>query len=148
MLASQAGSQSFGTYRSSEVVQGARSACALTFDDVQIGHGDEDVGMTKKILNRSNVGSGFEQMGREGVTKGVGDAFLVMPAAWRAALREKPPVLAESQKLSFWSRNDATKRRSGFLGIFSETLRRCAVARGFLSSEKGAGRNADAQTNY
>ena len=53
MLAIQAGNQSFGTCCGSEVVQGARSACARTFDDVQIDHDGGDVGVTEKFLDGS-----------------------------------------------------------------------------------------------
>ena len=51
MLASQAGNQSLGTCCGSEVVQGAWSACARTFDDVQIDHGGGDVVVTAEFLN-------------------------------------------------------------------------------------------------
>ena len=58
--------------RGSIEIEWAGCTCSGAFHDVQIDHGGGDVGMTEKILNRSNVGAGFEQIGREGVTQGVG----------------------------------------------------------------------------
>ena len=46
--------------------------------------------MTEKILNRSNVGSGFQQMGGEGMPQGVEvirfgiPAFRIASPIWRA----------------------------------------------------------------
>ena len=58
MLASQAVNGRCG--RVSEIVQGAGSACAGTFHDVEVDHGSGDVGMAEKALDGADVGAGFE----------------------------------------------------------------------------------------
>ena len=58
--------------RGSIEIEWAGCTCSGAFHDVQIDHGGGDVGMTEKILNRSNVGSGFQEMGDEGMPQGVG----------------------------------------------------------------------------
>ena len=44
----------------SEIVQGAGSARARTFHDVDLNHGGGDVGMAEKALDSAEVGAGFE----------------------------------------------------------------------------------------
>ena len=44
----------------SEIVQGAGSARARTFHDVEVNHGGGDVGVAEKALDGADVGAGFE----------------------------------------------------------------------------------------
>ena len=44
----------------SEIVQGAVSARAQTFHDVEVNHGGGDVGMAEKALDSADVGARFE----------------------------------------------------------------------------------------
>ena len=44
----------------SEIVQGAGSARARMFHDVEVNHGGGEVGMAEKALDSADVGAGFE----------------------------------------------------------------------------------------
>ena len=58
MLASQAVIRC--CWRISEIVQGAGSARARTFHDMEVDHGGGDVGVAEETLNGADVGAGFE----------------------------------------------------------------------------------------
>ena len=54
-----------------ERVQRAPHATTTQRADVSMNHGCRDIGMPEQFLDRSNVLSGFEQMSRETVPKGM-----------------------------------------------------------------------------
>lgn len=59
-----------------EVVEGAASASARAFHDVEVDHGGRDIGMAEEGLDGSDVGAGFEQVCGERMAECVGcDAF-------------------------------------------------------------------------
>ena len=56
-------------------IEGARRTDSWPFDDVQIDHGGLDAGVAHGGLDGPNVGSGFEEVGAEGLPEGMAGLF-------------------------------------------------------------------------